>query len=147
MVQVKVYIGLGSNLGDRQAALDEAVRRLSETPQIQVVDQSSALETEPLGPVRDQPDFLNSVVEVETTLSPLDLLDQVQAIENAMGRVHHEHGGPRTIDLDILLYGNQTIDHPRLKVPHPEIGNRPFVQWSLRELGVEAGRPLATVGS
>jgi 2-amino-4-hydroxy-6-hydroxymethyldihydropteridine diphosphokinase len=138
MAQVKAYIGLGSNLGDRRAALAEAVRRISEAPKIRVIDASSVLETKPVGPVRDQPDFLNRVVEVETELTPLELLNQVQAIENAMGRIREERGGPRTIDLDILLYGKQIIDHPRLTVPHPEIANRPFVVAGLMELGVKA---------
>jgi len=95
---------------------------------------SRVQETKPVGPVK-QPDFLNAVARVETLLGPVELLDALLDIERRLGRARKERWGPRTIDLDVLLYGNRVIDHPRLRVPHPEIPYRPFVLEGLRETG------------
>ncbi len=90
-------------------------------------------ETLPIGPAQSK--YLNGVAAIETTLAPLGLLDRLQAIETRLGRVRTERWGPRMIDLDILFYGQETISHPRLTVPHPEIRQRDFVQRELKELG------------
>ena len=130
----KVFIGLGSNMGNRKHNILRAVEMLSRTKGIEVSVLSTLVETKPVGPLPNQPDFLNAVIEIETALSPIELLDALLSIEARLGRVRAERWGPRTIDLDILLYGNKTIKHPRLTIPHPEIQNRPFVQAGLREL-------------
>jgi 2-amino-4-hydroxy-6-hydroxymethyldihydropteridine diphosphokinase len=132
---VLCYLGLGSNQGDRQQYLLRALEALRQTRRIQVRRVTSSQWTRPIGPV-DQPDFLNAVAEIVTTLKPLELLDRLQDIEVRLGRVRVQHWGPRTIDLDILLYGRESIRQPRLTVPHSEIGHRPFVQQALQELGV-----------
>lgn len=121
------YIALGSNQGDRCGMIQAALQRLREDPDVTVCAESPMAETKPIGPI-PQPDFINAVVRIETTHPALALLDRLLAIERSLGRVRKERWGPRTIDLDILYYGDQTIDVPRLTVPHPEIGNRPFLQ-------------------
>ncbi|HEY3414522.1 MAG TPA: 2-amino-4-hydroxy-6-hydroxymethyldihydropteridine diphosphokinase [Armatimonadota bacterium] len=133
MNTVRTYLGLGTNLGDREANLREAVRRLRELGT--VVRQSKVLESAPWG-YTDQPDFLNMVVALDTILPPLDLLRAVKAIESIMGRVPAVRYGPRLIDIDLLLYGDVTMDTPELTLPHPRMGERDFVMVPLRELGV-----------
>ena len=128
------YIGLGSNLGERDKNITRAIKSLSERPGVRVRGTSAVLETLPLG-VEEQPLFLNAVVKVETTLSPRELLDAMLEIERALGRVRAERWGPRIIDLDLLLYGDQQVKEPGLTVPHPEIRHRPFVMAGLDELG------------
>jgi 2-amino-4-hydroxy-6-hydroxymethyldihydropteridine diphosphokinase len=127
------YISLGSNLGDREENLRRALELLRETVGIRVLRVSPWEETAPVGPV--QPRYLNAVAALETALSPLDLLDRLQAIEAKLGRVRDIRWGPRTIDLDLLIYGEDTVSHPRLTVPHPEIAHRDFVQRGLRQAG------------
>jgi 2-amino-4-hydroxy-6-hydroxymethyldihydropteridine diphosphokinase len=132
----RAYIGIGSNLGDREATLRSAVEALAATPGIELVAVSSLRETDPVGPVQDQPRFLNGAVEVETTLAPRPLLDRLLAIEADHGRVRKEpQGGPRTLDLDLLLYGDEAVSEPGLTVPHPRLRERDFVLEPLRELG------------
>ena len=131
---VTAFIGLGSNLGDRKGHILQALDILRQRRDIRVMDVSTLVETQPVGPVQDQPPFVNGVAAIETSLKPQDLLAELLSIEQRMGRIRKERWGPRTIDLDILLYGNERIDHPDLKIPHPEIENRPFVQAGLREL-------------
>jgi 2-amino-4-hydroxy-6-hydroxymethyldihydropteridine diphosphokinase len=128
------YIGIGSNIGDSKCQIIKALISLAESRGIQLKGVSTLVQTKPVGPV-EQPDFINAVAEVETTLKPLALLDRLQVIEEGLGRRRSQRWGPRTIDLDILYYGDQAINHSRLNVPHPEIGNRPFVVSALRELG------------
>lgn len=111
---------------------------LGTTPGILVERSTKSQETKPLGPIK-QPNFINGVVQIQTFLGPIELLDVLLGIERKLGRVRKERWGPRTIDLDILLYGDRIIDHPRLRVPHPELWNRPFVLSGLRELGVQFG--------
>ena len=128
------YLGLGANLGDRQENIRRALELLREAPGVRVLRVSTLEETPPIGPGR-QANYLNAVAAIETTLAPLDLLDRLQAIETRLGRVRLERWGPRTIDLDILVYGKEFISHPRLTVPHPEIKHRDFVQRELKEVG------------
>lgn len=134
MVQVDAFIGLGSNMGDRLVAIRTAITLLKAVPGIEVRDVSSLLDTEPVGNVQ-QPRFINAVVRIVTSLDPFELHTACLAIEQAMGRVRKERWGPRIIDLDILIYGDQNIHTPTLTIPHPEINNRPFVLDGLAELG------------
>jgi 2-amino-4-hydroxy-6-hydroxymethyldihydropteridine diphosphokinase len=134
--RVRAYVALGSNLGDRKAILRAAVDRLAETTGIEVVAVSRLRETDPVGPVQDQPRFLNGAVALETTLAPRDLLDRLLEVERELGRTREgPPGGPRTLDLDLLLYGEQRIDEPGLQVPHPRLHERPFVLEPLADLG------------
>ena len=126
-----VFLGIGGNLGDRRATMRRAVAEIRAV--VDDVRMSSLYETAAWG-VTDQPSFLNAVVRGSTELSPLELLDAMQAIENQLGRVRTLHWGPRTIDIDILLYGSDVIDEPRLKVPHPYMAQRGFVLRPLADL-------------
>jgi len=129
------YIGIGSNLGDRRAYIEEAIRSLSNTKGVSLKRTSSIYETDPVGGVT-QGKFLNGVIEVETTLDPSGLLKELSGVESRLGRVRGLKNGPRTIDLDILYFGQERIDTADLVVPHPEINNREFVLKGLRELGI-----------
>ncbi len=128
---VRVFLGLGANLGDRRATLRAAVLRLREV--VTDLRVSSLYESEAWG-VTDQPPFLNAVARGETDLTPLALLDAIQEIEHDLGRVRKQHWGPRVIDIDILLYGTERIDQPRLVVPHPYMTQRSFVLRPLADL-------------
>jgi len=127
------YIGLGSNLGDRKRALDTAVKEIKKLPLTRVLRLSSIRETSPLGGP-EQGDYLNAVLEIETTLTPYQLLLELQRIENALGRVRTVRNGPRTIDLDILLYGHVVLNEEALTIPHPRILERDFIITSFNEL-------------
>jgi 2-amino-4-hydroxy-6-hydroxymethyldihydropteridine diphosphokinase len=144
---VRAYLGLGSNLGDRLANLLRAVELLAATPGVRVVRSSRVYETEPVGP--PQPDYLNAVVEVETTLPARELLEGCLAVERRMGRVRGERWGPRTIDLDLLTYGREEVDEPGLTVPHPRMHERAFVLVPLAELDADpllpGGRRLGSL--
>ena len=140
---VKAYVGLGANLGDRRANLESAVEKLSGATGVQILRRSSWRETEPLGGPPGQPGYLNGVVELETTLSPPELMEQLVEVENALGRVRKERWGPRTIDCDLILYGETVIDEPGLTIPHPRMRERRFVLEPLNELAPEA-RDLVT---
>jgi 2-amino-4-hydroxy-6-hydroxymethyldihydropteridine diphosphokinase len=129
----RALIGLGSNVGDRLQFLQRAVKHLGETIGVQVRDVSSVYETEPVGPAA-QAWFLNAVVAVDTSLTPVTLLQQTQAIERALGRETTYHWGPRTIDLDILLYGDTQVNTATLTIPHAELCQRAFVMIPLLEL-------------
>jgi 2-amino-4-hydroxy-6-hydroxymethyldihydropteridine diphosphokinase len=131
----RAYVGLGSNLGEREQTLRRAIDLLDVEPGIEVVAVSSFRETEPVGYV-DQPDFVNAACAVETELGPRELLERLLAVERALGR---ERGagprwGPRPVDLDLLLYGDATVDEPGLTVPHPRLTERSFVLEPLLEL-------------
>ena len=130
----RAYVGLGANLGDRERTLRAAVEALAEEDGIDVVAVSALRETEPVG-VGEQPRFLNGAVALDTTLAPRALLERLLAVERRFGRerVPGEHG-PRTLDLDLLLYGDETIDEPGLTVPHPRLHERRFVLEPLAEL-------------
>lgn len=121
-----VYLGLGTNLGDRLEKLQEAIYHLQQIEGIQINSLSSVYETDPVGVV-NQPEFYNMVVKISTTLAPLELLDKTLAIEKKMHRVRTIRWGPRTIDIDILLYDEQEWDHPNLQIPHPRMWERAFV--------------------
>jgi 2-amino-4-hydroxy-6-hydroxymethyldihydropteridine diphosphokinase len=124
---VRAYVGLGSNLGDREGLIADAVSALGSQPAIEVIQVSSLRETEPWGPV-EQPRFLNGAVALDTTLGPL------LEIERRLGRIRHERFGPRTIDLDLLVYGDVVLDEPGLTVPHPRLRDRAFALEPLAEL-------------
>lgn len=136
------YIGIGSNLGDRKALVNQAVRLLRELPKTSLLKVATTIETEPIGR-RDQPNFLNTVAEVETALNPRELLNHLHRIEEALGRERGEHWGPRTIDLDILLYGNLILNEPDLVIPHPHMNGRRFVLEPLTEIAPYAVHPTA----
>lgn len=127
------YIGLGSNLGDRKRTLDTAVKEIKKLPLTRVLRLSSIRETRPQGGP-EQGDYLNAVLEIETTLTPYQLLLELQRIENSLGRVRTVKNGPRTIDLDILLYGQVLINEEALTIPHPRILERDFIIMSFNEL-------------
>jgi 2-amino-4-hydroxy-6-hydroxymethyldihydropteridine diphosphokinase len=135
----RVYLSLGSNLGKRERHLQDAIGRLEGTG-LHIVRLSSIYETEPMDR-RDQPWFLNMVVEAETALFPLQLLQRVQRIEMQLGRKRLAPKGPRIIDIDILLYGNSIIHAPRLDVPHPRLAQRRFVLEPLLELAPDLRHP------
>jgi 2-amino-4-hydroxy-6-hydroxymethyldihydropteridine diphosphokinase len=128
----RAYIGLGANLGDREATIRAAVAALPG-----VVAVSRLRETDPVG-VTDQPRFLNGVVALETDLSARELLDRLLEIERELGRERRERWGPRTIDLDLLVYGEETVDEAGLTVPHPRLHERRFALEPLAELAPDA---------
>jgi 2-amino-4-hydroxy-6-hydroxymethyldihydropteridine diphosphokinase len=131
----RAFIGLGANLGDREATLRAALATLADEDGIEVVAVSTLRETEPVG-VGPQPLFLNGAAELETTLSARELLDRLLATEQRFGRVRVPgERGPRTLDLDLLLYGEEEIDEPGLTVPHPRLHERTFVLEPLAEIG------------
>ena len=134
------YVALGSNLGDKEANLRRALELLQERG-VEVVKTSSFICTEPYG-VTDQPQFLNGVCEVRTSLEPLALLHILLAIEQEMGRVRLRHWGERNIDLDLLLYEDVVMDTPELKLPHPDMQNRDFVLLPLAEIAPELVHPI-----
>lgn len=133
------YIALGSNLGDKEKNLRRALLLLTQQG-VEIVRVSSFLSTEPYG-VTDQPQFLNAVACVRTSLTPLALLDVLLATELAMGRVRLRHWGERNIDLDLLLYEDVVLDMPRLRLPHPDMQNRDFVLLPLAEIAPELKHP------
>jgi len=127
------YLGLGSNIADRANYLKRAVEELEATSSITVLRSSTIIETEPFGKT-DQDNFLNCVLEIETELNPRKLLQACNQIEDQLGRVRKEKWGPRTIDIDILIYGEEINDSPKITLPHPGIHLRKFVLDSMVEL-------------
>lgn len=138
-MSVTAYIGLGSNVGDKQANVRRAIELLRES--VRVTGVSSLYTTEPVG-YREQEDFINAVVGIETDRSPEDLLAVCRSIESRMGREREVRWGPRTIDLDILLYGDAIVDRPDLTIPHPRMLSRKFVLVPLVEIAPDAVHPL-----
>ncbi len=136
----RVFIGIGSNVGDRAANIAAALGRVGELPRTRVLKISSLIETEPVGQT-NQGKFLNGAAELDTGLDPADLLCELQQIEDKLGRVRTEHWGPRTIDLDVLLYDDRVIDTPELKVPHPLMEGREFVLMPLAEIAPDVVHP------
>jgi len=128
----RIYIGMGSNLADPAEQLRSAVEALAQLPQSALVGVSSFYQSDSLLP--GQPSYTNAVAALDSSLAPLDLLDALQSIENGQGRERLERWGPRTLDLDILLFGDRMIDEPRLKVPHYHMQERAFVLYPLAEL-------------
>ena len=127
------YIGLGSNLGDSRQILTEAVHKLASLGQVKT---SKLYQSPPMGP-QDQPNYLNAAVQLLTDLAPLALLDELQRFERESGRVRLRHWGERTLDLDLLLYGQEQIQHERLTVPHAGVMERDFVLIPLLDLDAE----------
>ena len=143
------YIAIGSNLASPLEQVNAAVKALGEIPQSKIVAVSSFYRTPPLGP-QDQPDYLNAAVILETELGPEELLDNTQRIELQQGRVRKaERWGPRTLDLDIMLFGHETINTERLTVPHYDMKNRGFMLWPLFEVAPDLifpdGTPLKSI--
>ena len=130
---MRAVVGLGSNLQQPERQLRQALDALRAIAQEGVVKAPSLYRSPPMGP-QDQPDYINAVAVIETVLEPLELLDQLQQIEQQQGRERKRHWGERTLDLDLLLYGDQSIDHPRLQVPHPGITERSFVLLPMQEV-------------
>lgn len=128
----RIYIGLGSNLADPAEQLRSAVQALAQLPDTQLAGVSAFYQSDSLLP--GQPRYTNAVAALDSRLTPLDLLDALQAIETGQGRERLERWGPRTLDLDILLFGDRLIDEPRLKVPHYHMQARAFVLYPLAEL-------------
>jgi 2-amino-4-hydroxy-6-hydroxymethyldihydropteridine diphosphokinase len=144
---VRAYVGLGSNLGEREATIRRALDLLAADSEIEVAAVSTLRDTDPVG-YADQPRFLNGAAALETTLSARELLSLLLAVERELGRdrSHEARFGPRTIDLDLLLYGNAVFDEPGLTVPHPRLAERTFVLAPLDELDpglvLPDGRPV-----
>ncbi|WP_088723786.1 2-amino-4-hydroxy-6-hydroxymethyldihydropteridine diphosphokinase [Streptococcus mutans] len=136
-----VYLSLGSNIGERQTYLQRALEELAHLSHITLQAVSPVYETAAWGKT-DQADFLNIVCQLETDLSPYDLLEACQKIEKHLNRVRHEHWGPRTIDIDILFYGNTIIKEDNLKIPHPYLQNRAFVLVPLNDIASELVHPV-----
>ncbi len=134
------YLSLGSNLGDRATNLADALHRLRDHPQLQILKVSSLYQTAPVGP-QAQPDFHNIVAQFQADCPPEELLEIVQQVEQKMGRVRGERWGPRNVDIDILLFGNEVIDTPQLQVPHPQMMQRQFVLVPLAEIAPELVLP------
>ena len=137
------YLGLGSNIGERRGHLQAAVQRLSMRG-IDVVASSSVYETEPIGLVLDQPEFLNACLAIETALGPLELLSACKAVERTLGRRRGVRHGPRVIDVDVLLLGSVALRSPGLTVPHPALASRRFVLVPLLELDPQIALPDGT---
>lgn len=130
---MRVFVGLGSNLGEREAMIRLALDDLARLPETKLVRASSLYDTEPVGDV-EQPNFLNAVAQLDTELTARQLLWNLQLVEKRLGRTRTRRYGPRTIDLDLLLYGNLIVEEADLQVPHPELTRRSFVLVPLVEL-------------
>ena len=140
---MKAYVGLGSNLGERESLLKSALEQLAQLPETRLGKVSSLYDTAPVGEL-DQPNFLNAVAQLETALTARQFLWNLLLIERRLGRVRHaaQRYGPRTIDLDLVLFGDQVIDTPDLKVPHPEYHRRAFVLVPLAEIEPKLVHPV-----
>jgi 2-amino-4-hydroxy-6-hydroxymethyldihydropteridine diphosphokinase len=137
----RAFVGIGSNLGEREYLIRKAVEALRDLPRTAVIRVSSLYDTDPVGEV-EQPPFLNAAVWLETELTARELLWQMLLIEKRMGRVRTQRWGPRPIDLDLLFYGEESIDEPDLTVPHPEAHKRGFVLHPLAELAPDFHHPV-----
>lgn len=141
---ISVFIAVGSNLSDPVSQANAAIDALKQLPKSEFVKTSSLYSSTPMGP-KNQPDYINAVVEIKTELTPLELLDCTQAIELEQGRVRkEERWGPRTLDLDLILYGNEVIDSERLVVPHYGMKEREFVLYPLAEIAPNLTLPCGT---
>jgi 2-amino-4-hydroxy-6-hydroxymethyldihydropteridine diphosphokinase len=136
------YIALGANLGDREATMRRALELLKQTDGVRVTRVSSFVENPAVGGPADSPAFLNAVAEIETTLGPEALLDRLLEIERELGRVRREKWEPRAIDLDVIFYGSQVINTPRLSIPHPLMHERRFVLQPLVQIAPEVMHPV-----
>ncbi len=140
---VRAYIGLGSNLDDPLSQVKSAISELAHLSMSHLAAVSPLYRTPPLGPA-DQPDYINAVAALDTDLDPLALLDELQRIEQLHGRVRTLRWGPRTLDLDLLLYGDRSISNERLVVPHPGLRERPFVIFPLQAIAPDLTLPDGT---
>jgi 2-amino-4-hydroxy-6-hydroxymethyldihydropteridine diphosphokinase len=140
----RAFVALGSNLGDPQRQMDDAVSALARLPDTRVVKRSSLYRTQPWG-VLEQPPFINAAVELDTGLAPLALLDAMLEIEKAAGRVRAQRNGPRTLDLDLLHLDGVRMDDARLTLPHPRMAERAFVLMPLHDLAPTLALPGGTV--
>ena len=131
----EAILSIGGNIGDREFFIVEAMRRLIKSPHIFDLERSSLYETDPVG-YTDQAAFLNACVKIRTDFGPYELLDYVNSIENDLGRVRTIRWGPRTVDIDIILYGDEIIDTEKLTVPHPRFKERSFVTVPMEDLGI-----------
>ncbi|MDX1655652.1 MAG: 2-amino-4-hydroxy-6-hydroxymethyldihydropteridine diphosphokinase, partial [Candidatus Competibacteraceae bacterium] len=131
----RAFVAIGSNLDDPPLQVHRALRALAALPRTRLAGVSPFYRSAPVGP--PQPDYLNGVAELDTELEPLDLLDALQALERHQGRVRQMRWGPRTLDLDLLLYDHRLMEHPRLVLPHPRLQHRPFVLYPLFDLAPE----------
>jgi 2-amino-4-hydroxy-6-hydroxymethyldihydropteridine diphosphokinase len=136
----RIYLSLGSNVGDREGNLRKAVERLA-SDDVRVLRRSRIYETEPVD-YEDQAWFLNQVVEADTALFPMQLLTRIGRVEHELGRVRTRRNGPRTIDIDILLYAAAVVNTPRLEIPHPRMAERRFVLVPLAELAPKLRHPV-----
>ena len=135
------YLGLGSNLGNREENIKNAISKLSSNPEIRIKKRSSMIETKPYGNI-NQPDFINIVIEIDTNLTSNNLLSKCISIENELGRKRNEKWGQRKIDIDILFYGDTVVTSEQLTIPHPDLHNREFVLKSLNEICPEFIPPI-----
>lgn len=138
----KVYVALGSNMGDKKAYIEHAINAIKKQENIRKVRVSSLIQTAPYGEVQEQDDFLNGVAELETLYTPEELLDFLHGLEKEAGRVREIHWGPRTLDLDILFYDKMILDTENLIIPHADMQNREFVLRPLSELAPRLRHPL-----
>lgn len=141
---IQAYLGLGSNIGDRENQLNEAIKMLNEYDGIDVLKVSSIYETAPVG-YTEQPNFLNLCIGIETTLSVSELLERCLDVEARLHRVRKERWGPRTIDVDVLLYGNEITELPNLSVPHPRMNERAFVLIPLNDIATDVIEPRSNL--
>ncbi len=136
----RVFVGLGANVGDAMGRIRQAIAELSRIPRSGLLAQSSLYRTAPLG-IQDQPDFVNAVVKLRTELSPEELLGDLHRIEQRHGRVRREKNGPRTLDLDLLLYDDLVSHNPSMIIPHPRMHERAFVLFPLNEIAPDSVIP------
>jgi 2-amino-4-hydroxy-6-hydroxymethyldihydropteridine diphosphokinase len=139
-IPVSAFVGLGANLGEPESQVRRAVAALGKLPETRLIAASSLYRSEPVG-VGEQPDFINAVAKVETSLTARELLDELLALEARFGRERPAPGAPRTLDLDLLLYGDRVIAEPRLAVPHPRMHERAFVLAPLAEIAADTTIP------
>lgn len=139
-MHVDAYIGLGSNLHDPVDQVTQASEALKDLPETKLITCSPLYRSKPMGP-QDQPDYINAVAAIKTRLSPLALLDHLQGLEQQFGRKRGERWGPRVLDLDLLLYGDQCMASPRLTLPHPGLHERNFVLYPLQDVAPELDIP------
>ena len=148
MIRCRAYVGLGSNLEQPVTQVRQAIQELANLPDSRFIVASRLYRSAPMGP-QDQPDYINAVAAIDTGLAPESLLDQLQSLEQAHRRIRERRWGPRTLDLDLLLYADRTIATDRLIVPHPGIAERSFVLLPLYDIApnlqMPDGTPLATL--
>ena len=138
----RAFLGFGGNLGDPLESFRQARQQLAEHPQIKIISSSPLYQTPPVGGPDGQPDYLNAVVEIQTGLSALDLLQLCRRIEDNAGRVRDQRWGARTLDIDLLLFGHLVMDAPFLTLPHPRLPQRHFVLLPLNDLAAELKHPI-----